>query len=140
LLFRTQRQATLYTNATITDSDDDDDTDGDYIIVRIITAVSEHYLHSTGHHDLIALLLLMNKTAYPNHERLTKNLIDVTQLLPRTFFPVLIFIIVTELLAPQPELYVSKTSFQFYTPGYLAHRPCCYVFRFRMFTSVQGYP
>jgi hypothetical protein len=40
-LFRTQRQATLYTNAIITDSDDDDVIDGDdygdYIIVRIIT-------------------------------------------------------------------------------------------------------
>jgi hypothetical protein len=142
-LFLTQRQATLYTNATITESDDDDtdgEDDGDYIIVRIITAVPEHYLHSTGHQDLIALLLLMRKTAYPNHERLTENFLDITQLLPCTSFPVLIFIIITELLAPQPELYISKTSFQFCTPGYLAHRPCCYVFRFRMFTSVQGYP
>lgn len=82
----------------------------------------------------------MRKTVYPNHERLPTNLLDITQLLPCTSFQVLIFTITTELLAPQQELYISKTSFQFHTPGYLAHRPCCYVFRFRMFTSVQGYP
>ena len=82
----------------------------------------------------------MRKTAYPNHERLTEILLDITQLLLRTSFLVLIFIIITQRLAPQPELHISKTSFQLYTPGYLAHRPYCCVFRFRMFTSVQGYP
>jgi hypothetical protein len=101
---------------------------------------SKHYLHSTEHQDPKVLLLPMRKTAYPHHERLTENLLDVRQLLPCTSFPVLIFIIITELLAPQPELHISRTSFQFCAPGYLAHRPCCYVFRFRMFTSVQGYP
>jgi len=57
------------------DDDDDGDDDGDYIIVRIIAAVSKHYPHSTGHQDLTALLLLMRKTAYPNHKRLTENLL-----------------------------------------------------------------
>jgi len=119
------RQATLYTNATTTDDDDnDDDCDddvGDYITVSIITAVLKHYLRSTGHQGLTAFLLLMRKTAYPNHERVTEKRLNITQLLPCTSFPVLLLIIITELRAPQPELCISKTSFQFYTPGYLAH-------------------